>query len=315
MTIPSPIRRAYPEGSILDTLPMADGWPVRRFRWPLHGDQAGSILFAGGRGDIIEKYLESFAHWHGSGWDVTAFDWRGQGGSGRLAPDPGVGHVEDFAIWIDDLETMTADWIGNTAGPHVIIGHSMGGHLILRALAERRIAPDGAVLVAPMLGFETGVVPLGLAVAAVRLAAAIAPRRPAWKTNERPAPRHASRQQFLTGDVGRYEDEIWWKLTKPELDLGPPSLKWLEQAHSSCLGLRAPGALEAIDLPVLVIGTRGDRLVSPSAIPEAAARIAKARLVMFDESVAHEILRECDGPRDRALQEIDAFLEAVKARQ
>ena len=39
----------------------------------------GRMLFAGGRSDFIEKYLESYAHWHRAGWDVTAFDWRGQG--------------------------------------------------------------------------------------------------------------------------------------------------------------------------------------------------------------------------------------------
>src|SRR5256885_5327523 len=39
-------------------------------------------LFQGGRGDIFEKYLESFSHWKGQGWTITSFDWRGQGGSG-----------------------------------------------------------------------------------------------------------------------------------------------------------------------------------------------------------------------------------------
>jgi lysophospholipase len=57
------VRRAYPQGSVIEMQPMADGWPVRMFRWP-NTSSSGDILFAGGRGDIIEKYLEAFAHWH-----------------------------------------------------------------------------------------------------------------------------------------------------------------------------------------------------------------------------------------------------------
>ena len=87
----------------------------------------GSLIFANGRGDFIEKYLEAYAHWHGRGWNVTAFDWRGQGGS-RGA---GFGY-ESFDLLIDDLAALLADWREGNPGPHVAIGHSMGGHLLLR---------------------------------------------------------------------------------------------------------------------------------------------------------------------------------------
>lgn len=189
----------------------------------------------------------------------------------------------------------------------------MGGHLILRALAEKRIAADAAVLVAPMLGFETGVLPLSLAASFVNAAARLAPERSAWKVNERPASARISRQSFLTHDAERYADEIWWKSEKPELALGPPSLRWLAQAYASCVALEAPGKIEHIATPTLILGTEGDRLVSPGAIPRFAARLPKARLRMFDKSVAHEILRERDGPRDEALAEIDRFFDEVSA--
>ena len=49
-----------------------DGWRLRRFARPsVAPDSSGSILFHGGRGDIFEKYFESFARWHGAGWGVT----------------------------------------------------------------------------------------------------------------------------------------------------------------------------------------------------------------------------------------------------
>lgn len=307
------VRRSYPAGSRFELLAAGDGWPLRTFEWPANGEARGSILFQGGRGDIIEKYLEVFHHWHELGWNITAFDWRGQGGSGRLTADPRVGHCTDFGLWIDDLANFAAQWTARGAGPHVIMGHSMGGHLVLRALAENRIAPDAAVLVAPMLGFETGPLPLRAVAWVVRQLARLWPEKPAWKTNERPAPRTASRQEFLTSDRDRYDDELWWKAEHPELELGPPSFRWLEQAYDSALALGASRAIENIRQPVLLIGTYGDQLVSPAAIPGFAARLPNAALKMFDVSVAHEILRERDGPRDEAITLIDALLEKTRA--
>jgi lysophospholipase len=307
------VRRSYPSGSRLEFVTTRDGWPLRSFDWPTQGRVRGSILFQGGRGDIIEKYLELFHHWHGEGWNVTAFDWRGQGGSGRLATDPHVGHCVDFGVWIDDLSGFVSAWTARTPGPHIIMGHSMGGHLVLRALAEKRIAPDAAVMIAPMLGFETGPLPLRVVAWAVRQLARLWPERAAWKVNERPAPRSASRQKFLTSDVDRYSDELWWKHEKPELELGPPSLKWLEQAYGSALDLESSQGVGQISIPVLVLGTLGDQLVSPAAIPRFAARIPNSTLKMFDASVAHEILRERDGPRDEAIAAIDAHLDKVEA--
>jgi lysophospholipase len=305
-------RRAYPADATLTMEPMADGWPVRVFDWPVASPR-GHILFQGGRGDIIEKYLEAFTHWHQRGWSVTSFDWRGQGGSGRLLDNPLVGHSPGFDIWIDDLAHFWSGWTARTTGPHFAIGHSMGGHLILRALVERRIDPESAVLVAPMLGFETGMLPVALVAAVVGLAArGRMGERLAWKTNERPAVAHASRAGFLTHDRDRYDDELWWKTEKPELALGPPSIKWLADAYRSAVGLRDSN-LESLTTPMLAFGTWGDRLVSPNAIADMIPRITSAKLHMFNETVAHEILREADGPRDEALAQVDSFLQSLTA--
>src|SRR3546814_10780348 len=63
MLVPADFRRRLPDGAIVDHWTAADGWPLRRFDWPGDPPSArGSILFQGGRGDIFEKYLETFAH-------------------------------------------------------------------------------------------------------------------------------------------------------------------------------------------------------------------------------------------------------------
>ncbi len=306
-------RRAYPQGSMIGEVPASDGWPLRTFNWPVEGGpQRGSILFQTGRGDMLEKYLESFAVWHDAGWDITAFDWRGQGGSGRLSSNAKVGHVDDFGVWIDDLSDFWANWTAANPGPHIIMGHSMGGHLVMRALVEKRIDPAAAVLIAPMLGINAPPLSPRIASAlAERMAKWMPTSWPAWPGNEKPSLPFAPRKKFLTHDADRYADELWWKAQKPELQLGPPSWQWLAAAYRSCAIVDAPGALEAVTCPVLMLGTAGDHLVSADAIRHSAERLPHCDLVMFGKAVAHEILRERDGPRDHALRKISAVLESA----
>ncbi|URW75986.1 alpha/beta hydrolase [Sphingomonas donggukensis] len=304
-----PVRRALPDGATLGTWHAPDGWPLRTFDWPAPaGRERGAILFQTGRGDFFEKYLETLAYWHSRGWRITAFDWRGQAGSGRLTPAPHVGHIDDYATYIADLRAFWAEWAAGVTGPKVAIGHSMGGHLLLRGLAEGAIAPDAAVLVAPMLGLHApGGAAIGERVA--RLIGALGkPARPAWKGNERP---HTMipRQKLLTTDLDRYADELWWQQQDPRLITGPPSWRWVVQGFESTRLLRASPALATLSTPVLMLVAEADRLVDPRAALAVAAKLPDVRVVRFGAESAHEILRECDAVRDRALVEIDDFLE------
>ena len=63
-------------------------------------------------------------------------------------------------------------------------------------------------------------------------------------------------------------------------------------------------------VPVQLITASADALVSPAANIEAARRMPHAELVTFGPEAAHEILREVDPVRNRALAAIDAFLDA-----
>lgn len=301
------VRRSYPADSTLAMTPAADGWPLRTFDRPAAGHR-GSILWLGGRGDILEKYLECFAAWHDAGWHVTSVDWRGQGGSGRTTADATLGHIDDFSTWIADLAHFWSAWKARTPGPHVLMGHSMGGHLVTRALIENAVTPDAAVLSAPMLGFA-GATPKWLTAIVAGALGRVFPTKHAWKQNERPAPPDASRQAFLTHDPDRYADELWWKEQKPEIALGPPSWGWMAAAARSFAVLDRPGAMEAVKTPMLILGTDGDRLVSPQAMRRAAGRLPNAELLMLDKTAAHEVLREVDTARDRLMARINEFLE------
>jgi alpha-beta hydrolase superfamily lysophospholipase len=307
----SSVRRTIPDDAHIGYWIAPDGWKLRRFDWPASAPR-GRILFQTGRGDIFEKYLETFAHLHTKGWSITAFDWRGQGGSGRLSSDPHVGHASDYGVIDADLAAFWADWSAEAeAGgvPRVVLGHSMGGMMVMRALTARAIAPDAAILIAPMIGLKA---PFGPAFSA-RIARWIAgrgdPARAAWRSNERPGS-VASRQSLLTHDADRYSDEGWWQATHPELVLGPPSWAWLSEGFAGAAALANDPRVESIKTPVLMLIAEADKLVDPRAALRLAARMPAAQVVRFGPESAHEILREADGVRDRALSAIDSFLTA-----
>ena len=270
-----------------------------------------------GRGEAYEKYLETLEHWRRQGWRVSAADWRGQAGSGRLGTDAVTGHVDDFALWVNDLAAFWREWASERSSPLVLAAHSMGAHLALRAIAERQLdpAPAALILSAPMLDVLPEALPLLLRQGTAGLMCAVRdPRRPAWKWSERPGQVPAFRQALLTHDADRYADELWWREQRPELVMGPGSWGWVRGALASIGALARPGVLESVELPIHIVATTADRLVGVGAIRRAERRLPAAETLWFGPEAAHEIWREADPVRDRALSSADAFLDRVCPR-
>ncbi len=300
-----------------------DGHSIRRIDWPIKAkddkpNARGSLLYMPGRGDFYEKYLETLHEWHLAGWRVTAADWRGQTGSGRLGKDATTGHIDDFTTWTADLAALWADWVAETPGPHVLVAHSMGGHIVLRALVDHIIAPlpDAVVFSAPMTGMAGPPVPLPVLHHVAKLMTRIGdPSRPAWKGGEKPGDVPEDRINLLTHDPDRYADELWWRVNRPEIAMGPASWGWLERAYDSWRHLEEEGALEAVTVPVLICSTQNDKLVSHAANVRAVERLPNGELIAFGDEARHEILREVDEVRERMLHGIAEFLDRVAPRQ
>jgi lysophospholipase len=309
MDSPAIDRRALPADARLSRWRAPDGWSCRRMEWALPGADRGSLLFAGGRGDFIEKYLEPLHHWRAEGWRVTSFDWRSQGDS---RGDIAGGHLESLDVLVDDLAALVEQWRAETPGPHVVVAHSMGGHVLARLLAERAPKLDAAVLVAPMLMVNSAPLPAWAASWVVAAVNAIGlGRSPLWRGVSPLPPPGSPRQTNLTRCPDRYSDELWWWQKSPGYNLGGPTWGWLRAAIRSSRALTG-ARLARIEVPVLFVATACDRLVSAAAIRRAAAAIPGAELLMFKDA-GHEILRETDAVRLEALAAIDDFL-ARKAK-
>src|SRR3546814_14030358 len=99
----------------------------------------------------------------------------------------------------------------------------MGGHLLLRTIAEHRPALAGAVLVAPMIAFNVTPIPtwLGQRIAGPFSRLGWSERRACGET-ERTAPAGSSRHAYLTTCHYRYSDALWWTTPEPGYGSRPP---------------------------------------------------------------------------------------------
>ena len=109
------------------------------------------VVIATGRTEFCEKYIETLKNINALGHRAVVFDWRGQGKSTKLLANSLKGHIGNYDDYLQDLQTVV-DFVAEThPGPICFLGHSMGGHIALRALVRGQERFRGAVLCAPMI--------------------------------------------------------------------------------------------------------------------------------------------------------------------
>lgn len=87
------------------------------------------IVIVNGRNESFWKYQEIFFEFSRQGYDVYAYDHRGQGASGRLTADPELGHVNSFDDYVDDLQEFVTKVVEKEKDyqHRFLLAHSMGG--------------------------------------------------------------------------------------------------------------------------------------------------------------------------------------------
>jgi alpha-beta hydrolase superfamily lysophospholipase len=111
-------------------LKMGDGLTLQLRDWPYAGAR-GTVLILHGLGEHIGRYGHVAAHLNTWGWNVVGYDQRGHGASegprGQLASRDDL--LFDLARVIDATRAAHP-------GPLVLLGHSMGGLVAARFVAE-----------------------------------------------------------------------------------------------------------------------------------------------------------------------------------
>lgn len=272
-------------------------------------DEPGKLcVLATGRGEFIEKYVEVIGELNARGFTVVAFDWRGQGGSARLVANPMKGYVRDFADYEDDLFAVL-DQVARPLSPipPLLLAHSMGGLVSLRALHDRPRAFRAAVVSSPMLGLATHGYPQWMVETVPNVYGAVGAAGDfAWGMAKQDPLHEDFAHQTLTSDRKRYARYRAIIAADPSLREGGPTWSWIAAAYRSMATVNAPGYAEAIATPLLVLGAGHDRIALTEVTRQFAARLPHARYVDV-AGAEHEIMMETGAIRARFWQAFDRF--------
>jgi lysophospholipase len=273
----------------------------------------GVCLILNGQTEFIEKYFEVIDEFRTKGFCVVTFDWRGQGGSDRLLPDRRKAHIDDFAEYDQDLDTVIREIAMPLAAARntrpVVVAHSMGGNILLRHLHDAQNEFAAAILSAPMLGIKPRGVPWWLVEQITDRLNRNGPSRDfVWGIGKRDQLKLPFALQIVTSDPNRYARNQALLAADPELRLNGPTWGWLGAALNAIDLLEKPGYAETIKTQSLVIGAGRDRVCDTEAARAFAARMPHAQYVEV-VGAQHEILMERDPLRAKWWAAADAFLK------
>ena len=140
----------------MPSLTTRDGLRLQLEHWPAARDPRGTVLIVHGLGEHIGRYGHVVERLRGAGWSVAGYDQRGHG---RSEGPRGVIAAPDSLF--DDLARVVDSVRAGSGGALVLLGHSMGGLLVGRFVAEA-LAPqpapwsrpvDALVMSSPALDF------------------------------------------------------------------------------------------------------------------------------------------------------------------
>jgi lysophospholipase len=286
-----------------------DGRGLRTAVWDVQGAPRGVCVLLDGQTEFLEKYEEVARELNARGFRVAALDWRGQGGSARLVTDPLKVHVTDFADYDGDLAAFMEQVVRPLSDkPPIALAHSMGGHILIRALHDKPDLFAAAVATAPMLRALTRGYPPAFA-RLVCLAENVAGRQEdwVWGMADRDPLKKSFEDNLVTSDRARFARTQALLAAQNDIRLAGPTWGWLEAAYRSMNRVMADGYAQAITTPLLILGAGRDRIVDTRATRQFAARLPNGAYLEFAEA-EHEIMMENDSIRDWFWKAFDAFV-------
>jgi lysophospholipase len=286
------------------------GVRLRALLAPALGPARGSVILFAGRTEFVEKYFEVVCELQRRGFAVFAMDWRGQGLSGREQKNPLKGHFNSFDDPVADLYAALRTVQDRLPRPHIVLAHSMGGAIALRALQTNKVTADGAVFTAPMWGIASM---KGLAedfarfMAAIGFGGAFAPGVETRWTKQ------SFKKNALTHDPERYARAQGLVAADKRLALAGPTLGWAAAAVDTLDGFRQPSALKHLRFPVVVLSAGDESLVDNKSHPEIVGMLPNARHEVIPGAY-HEIMMETDEIRARFWAAFDSVADQVAPR-
>lgn len=273
-----------------------DALPLHLRQWSLRAVPRGTVLLVHGLGEHIGRYEALAEQLNAAGWNVAGHDQRGHGASG--GPRGAIAEADSL---LADLGAVIDALHAERPLPIVLLGHSMGGVVAARFVAEglaEQPAPwwravHGLVLSSPALAANLNAGQRALLATLKPLAPNLAVGNgidPAWLSHD-PAVVKAYVDDPLV------HDRATPRLVRFIVDAG---------AHVRRVAPRW-------SVPTLLLWAGADRCVDPAGSAEFAAA-APSQIVRFRRypSLAHEIFNEPE--RDEVFTDLLRWLDSLYAQ-
>ena len=273
--------------AVNDALTTADGLKLHLRAWPV-ADARGTVLIVHGLGEHIGRYAHVAARLNGWGWNAIGFDHRGHGAS--EGPRGALAHADDL---LQDLARVVDAVRAAHPGPLLLLGHSLGGLIAARFVAQALRPVDALVLSSPALD-------PGMNAAQKLLLAVLGPIAPNLAVGNGLKPEWVSRDPAV---VKAYEsDPLVHDRVTPRL------VRFIVDGGEF---VRARAAQWRV--PTLLLYAGSDRCVAPagSAAFAAAAPPGVVTVRAFS-TLFHEIFNEPE--QDQVFDALGAWLSALPRR-
>jgi alpha-beta hydrolase superfamily lysophospholipase len=215
----------------------------------------GVVVVTHGYAEHCGRYREVANVIVQAGWAALTYDCRGHGKS------PGErGFIERFAIYLDDFAAIRAEARRIVpAGPMVLLGHSHGSLITLRALADGNPPECSAAIVSsPFLALRLAVP--GYKKVLAKVASRIAPKL---------AQPNALRVEDLTSDVQKQQERI-----ADTLCFGVATSRWFTEATAAQAYVAEHAS--RIKAPTTWLVGGADPIADPAQSRTVASRVPKA---------------------------------------
>ncbi|MGR5178568.1 alpha/beta fold hydrolase [Vibrio parahaemolyticus] len=273
-----------------------------------HPEHRKALVVVNGRIESAWKYQELFYDFFQQGYDIYSFDHRGQGLSTHLAPNPEMGHVDDFEDYLDDMQLLLNDFDLAHYEQRHLLAHSMGGNIATRYIQTRPNHNfDRIALSAPMYGVYVPwyLKPFAMFVAQVMTALYSSP-------TYAPGYQGYVAKPFDINPLSQSRVRYHWFRDlyerMPELKIGGPSTRWVWQglmAAKQCIQ-----QTRQVKIPLLVVQAGNDQIVCNHDQRKFINKLTRtnpdAQMVTID-GAKHEVLFEKDEYRNQALDAIRRF--------
>ncbi len=250
-------------------------------------EAAATLLFVHGYGEHCGRYDHVLRHFHGLGYDVATFDYRGHGRSEGVR-----GHVDRYREYLEDLDAFVGVIMARVPSDRrvYLVGHSNGGLVVASYILEQPEGIDGAVLTSPMLGFA-------LKIGALKslLGKAASAIHPTLSLPSEIPPEHLST-----------DPEVGMAYAADPLNNFHATARWYTEALQAQQQVLRHA--DRIQLPLLLMVAGSDKVVDPDVSQNFLAAVGSSdKELRWYDDMYHEIFNERQ--KAEVFNDLDAWLK------